>query len=320
MARRVHAQMTAVVLDGGGAPALRLVPAPRPRAGELHVRVRLVGLCGSDVEKVGDGNLEHVVLGHEIVAETLSGPGEVGRRVVVLHRVECGDCEECRSGHAPMCAQYLASGLRPGGFAEELVAPVAHVERAILAVPDHVTDAEAVLTEPLACVLRALEALPPGRHRVVGGGVMGQLAVRALVARGDAVEIAEPNAEREALAVAAGASRPGARIDADGAFVTVPAGLGAALRALRVGGTALVFAAGGSEPLPVELELVYRRELVLRGTRSADSASLRAALAAIGSGRIDVRGLVTHELPLARFTDGVGLYRSGRALKVAFRP
>lgn len=319
MARPPHARMSAVVLDGEGAPTVRLVSRPRPRDGELHVRVRLVGLCGSDAEKLGDPGLEHVVLGHEIVGETLAGPTPAGTRVVVLHRVECGACEECLSGHAPMCGQYLASGLRPGGFAEELVAPAAHVGRSVLPVPDHVTDAEAVLSEPLACVLRAIERLPPGRHLVVGGGVMGQLAVRAFVARGDAVEIAEPDGEREALALAAGAFRPGIAGVGDGALVTAPAGLDAALRSLRVGATALVFAVSGP-PRPVDLELVYRRELVLRGTRSADSASLRAALEAIATGRIDVRGLVTHELPLARFADGLGLYRSGRALKVAFRP
>ena len=319
MSGRVHAQMSAVVVDGEGAPVLGRIGRPRPRAGELHARVRLVGLCGSDSEKLGDGRLEHVVLGHEIVAETIAGSGLAGRRVVILHRVECGACEECLTGHAPMCRQYLASGLRPGGFAEEVVASAAHVERAVLPVPAHVTDAEAVLTEPLGCVLRALERLPAGRHRVVGGGIMGQLAVRALVARGDVVEIAEPEDAREALALAAGAVRAGGTVDADGAFVTVPDGLAAALRALRVGGTAVVFAAG-EEPLPVDLDLIYRRELVLRGARSTDSASLRGALAAIAAGRIDVRGLVTHELPLDRFDEGLSLYRSGRALKVAFRP
>ncbi len=316
-----HAQMSAVVVDAGGRPVVERIVRPRPRPGQLHARVRLVGLCGSDAEKLGDPGLEHAVLGHEIVAEAISGPHPVGSRIVVLHRVECGDCEECLAGHGPMCSRYLASGLRPGGFAEEFVASAAHVERAVLVVPEHVTDAEAVLTEPLACVLRAIARLPRGRHLVVGAGVMGQLAVRALLARGDLVEITEPAPERAALALAAGAGRAGAP-DApplDGALVTVPAGLGEALGRLRPGATALVFAAAPG-PGPVDLDVVYRRELVLRGARSADSAALRAALESIASGRIDVRGLVTHELPLARFAEGLGLYRSGAALKVAFRP
>lgn len=312
--------MDAVVIDAIGRPRILRVARPEPRPGELRARVRLVGLCGSDVEKLGDGTLEHGVLGHELVADAIAGPLAVGTRVVILHRVECGACEECLSGHGPMCPQYLASALRPGGFAEEIVASVAHVERSVLAVPDHLSDEEAVLTEPLACVLRALHGVPTGRALVVGGGIMGQLAVRALVARGDLVELAEPVEARLRLGIAAGAQPQDSTAAVDLAFVTAAAGLAAALRRLRVGGTALLFSAGTGVQQPVELDLIYRRELTLRGARSADSGALRTALDAIAAGRVDLRGLVTEVLPLANFAEGLERYRSGQALKVAFRP
>ena len=319
MDEAMESMMDAVVIDAIGQPRVARIARPEARPGELRARVRLVGLCGSDVEKLGDASLEHGVLGHELVADAIAGPLPPGTRVVILHRVECGACEECLRGHGPMCAQYLASGLRPGGFAEELVASAAHVERSVLVVPDHLSDEEAVLVEPLACVLRALERAPVGRALVVGGGIMGQLAVRALVARGDLVELDEPAEARLQLGVAAGAVSPDPIAAVDVAFVTVAAGLAPALRRLRVGGTALVFSAGADVQL-VDLDLIYRRELTLRGARSADSGALRTALDTIAAGRVDVHGLVTEVLPLERFAEGLELYRSRRTLKVAFRP
>jgi threonine dehydrogenase-like Zn-dependent dehydrogenase len=105
----------------------------------------------------------------------------------------------------------------------------------------------------------------------------------------------------------------------DFCVVTHPAGLDDALRLLRPGGTCLLFAAEG-EPRPVDLERVYRSELVLRGSRSATPAALREALELIRTGAVCVSDLVTDVLPLEQFAEGLERYRSGRALKVVFQP
>jgi threonine dehydrogenase-like Zn-dependent dehydrogenase len=101
--------------------------------------------------------------------------------------------------------------------------------------------------------------------------------------------------------------------------ITAPDGLADALHLLRPGGTCLIFAAG---PLPqaVDLDRVYRAELLLRGSRSATPRHLREALDAIATGRIRVDDLITDVLPLTEFAEGLDRYRRGAALKVVFRP
>jgi threonine dehydrogenase-like Zn-dependent dehydrogenase len=140
-----------------------------------------------------------------------------------------------------------------------------------------------------------------------------------LAGRGDGLVVLEPEPDR-LIAALAHAERPAAPEDeVDYAVVTAPAGLGDALARLRPGGTCLVFAAD-SQPRPVDLDRVYRMELVLRGSRSSTAADLRSALDAIANRTVAVDDLVTDVLPLERFADGLERYRRRDALKVVFRP
>jgi L-iditol 2-dehydrogenase len=312
--------MRAVVLDADGAPTLADVPAPQPRAGEALVVVKAVGLCGSDVEKLrSPGAVPGAVLGHEVAGEIVTGPLPAGTRVAVAHHVPCGACDRCLAGHEPLCPQFTASNLRPGGFAERLVASAPHVAATVLPLPPSVSDHAAVFVEPLACVLRGADALPAGRGAVVGCGAIGQLFVRTLAARGDAVHVLEPDARRLALALERAERPAAAGDDLDYAAVTAPAGLNAALALLRPGGTCLVFAAP-SALVQVDLGRIYRQELRVVGVRSTTPAHLGRALAALDDGTVAVDDLVTDVLPLARFAEGVRRYRAGEALKVVFEP
>jgi L-iditol 2-dehydrogenase len=306
--------MRAVVVGDTGELELRELPPPQPREGESLIRVAAVGVCGSDVEKLGDARLAGSVLGHELAGVVEAGP-LAGRRVTLLHRVPCGVCPACLSGHETVCPQYLASGLRPGGFAELLVASGLHAP-AIVPLPDAVPDVAATFAEPLACVLRACEQLPRGRGAVVGCGAVGLLALRVLARRGDDLTALDPDARR--LELARRHAEPGGAADLDFALVTAPDGLGDALAALRPGGTCLLFAARPG-PAPVDLDLVYRRELVLRGSRSAPPRHLRAAVDLLADG-LEVADLATDVLPLAAFADGLARYRRREALKVVLRP
>lgn len=311
--------MRAVVLDDRRLPVAAQVPRPRARPGELAVRVRAVGLCGSDVEKLGRSGVPGTVLGHEVTGVVEAGPLPVGTRVAVAHHVPCGVCIACLGGHEPLCAQFTASGLRPGGFAEHLVASAAHVAATVLALPDSVSDLAGVFVEPLACVLRGVEALPPGRGVVVGCGSVGLLFVRILQARGDEVHVLEPDPRRLARALphADRLARPGDELD--WAVVTAAAGLDEALATLRPGGTALLFSAP-PDPVPVALGRVYRHELRLVGVRSTTPRHLRSALDALARGAVEVEDLVTDVLPLERFQEGLDRYRGREALKVVFVP
>ena len=140
-----------------------------------------------------------------------------------------------------------------------------------------------------------------------------------LAARGDSVRVLDADAARLVAAADEGFEPAATDEQLDFAVVTAPAALDAALALLRPGGTCLLFAAPAA-PLPVLLDLIYRRELVLVGSRSATPASLRAALDLIASRQVAVEDLVTDVLPLEEFADGLERYRRRSALKVVFRP
>jgi L-iditol 2-dehydrogenase len=311
--------MRAVVIGVDGRAGLQTVPTPTPADGELLVRVTAVGLCGSDVEKLGDPELAGAILGHEIAGVVEAGPLPAGTRVTIAHRVPCGSCGRCRSGHETTCPEFLASSLRPGGFAEVLVASTRHVADAVQVLPEQVSDVAATFVEPLGCVLRGIASVPAGRGAVVGCGAVGLLVLRALKQRGDTVVVADPDGARRGGALAGADGVAAAGDELDYAVVTAPGGLNEALGLVRPGGTILAFAAP-SGAVPFLLDSLYRRELRLLGSRSAGPAALRDALRLIAAGHVAVEDLATDVLPLSAFAEGLARYRSRRALKVVFRP
>jgi threonine dehydrogenase-like Zn-dependent dehydrogenase len=162
-------------------------------------------------------------------------------------------------------------------------------------------------------VLRGAELLATGRVLVVGCGAVGLLWVQVLLAQGCEVVVAESRPERRERAVELGALADDGTVSA--AVLTAHAGAGEALARLEPGGALVVFAAPPG-PVAVPLDLVYRRELTVVGSRSATPEAFGAALALLPS---LVLPPVTR-LPLERFSEGVELYRRGDALKVAFAP
>lgn len=291
--------MRAVRLDAGGLP--ELADLPEPSGPGVLVRVRACGLCGSDVEKLGRA-APGTVLGHEVAGEL-----ESGDRVTVLHRVPCGTCERCVAGHESTCAEFRELRIAPGGFAERVRAT--HC----VPLPETLDEHDGVWVEPLACVLRAAEAVPRGRVLVVGCGAIGQLWVQVLRRRGDDVVAVDPRPERVATAHVLGASTDHDPVVS--AVVTAAGGINDALRRLEPGGSLLVFSAPEGD-VATSLDAVYRKELTVVGSRSATPAYFRAALDLLPS-------LVLPEvttLPLERFLEGVDLYRRGEALKVVFTP
>ena len=276
--------MRAVVLDEEGQPR----PAEAPTPSGPAMRVLACGLCGSDVEKIGRAPAG-TVLGHEVVAQR-----DDGARLALFHHLPCGECERCGSGHESTCASFGAATIVPGGFAEQ-VAAADGVE-----LPGSIGDALGTYVEPLACVLRGAERVPSGRVLVVGQGFVGRLFAEVLRRRGDDVFVSDARPERAGRA-------PDGPVDA--VVLCAPA---APLEAVRPGGSVLVF----SPAAPVDLELVYRNELTLTGSRSATPRHMREALALLAD--IDIPEPTV--VPLDRFGEGLELYRSGRALKVVFTP
>jgi L-iditol 2-dehydrogenase len=296
--------MRAVIFQGAGRLAPADVPRPAAGAGELLLRLRGCGLCGSDIAKLADPAARvPAVLGHEVVGDVVeAGEGvagfAVGDRVVAAHHVPCGECHYCRRGSESMCRAFKESNLDPGGFAEFVRVPAANVRSATFRVPEHLTDEEASFVEPLACCLRAVERarVQPGDTAVVVGRVLD-----------------EADARVRALSAGRGA---------DHVIVTAGAtpALEWAVRIVRDGGSIHAFAGGPGDALPVALEALYHRELTVTTTYSSSPGTLARAFWLIAAGKVDVEGLVSHRLPLERLAEGVDLMRRRQALKVYVTP
>jgi len=287
----------AVVLDADG--TARPGERPEPTGDGRLVHVKACGLCGSDVEKLGEAGRAGVVLGHEVAGEL-----EDGTPVTVMHRVPCGRCGRCRAGHGSTCAEFGRLRIDPGGFAERLRA--SHV----VPLPAGLEELDGIWVEPLACILRAADRVPRGTVHVVGCGAIGQLWIQVLLRRGDDVFASDPRDDRLARAFGLGAAVNGVEVGA--AVLTAHGGLEDALGHLAPGGTLLVFASPARAPI----DAVYRSELRLVGSRSALPEHFTTAVELLPSltlPPVDV-------LPLDRFAEGVERYRSGGALKVAFAP
>jgi len=334
----------AAVYRGAGRLVAEDWPTPAIGAGEVLLRLRGCGLCGSDIAKIVDPATKvPAVFGHEVVGEVVAaGAGvssyAVGDRVVAAHHVPCGDCHYCRRGSESMCAAFKASNLDPGGFAEYVRVPAPNVRHAMFRVPVHVRDEAASFVEPLACCVRAVRRarIQPGDTAVVVGlGSIGCLFVQLLKRAGAAVVGCDPLPDRAVLAGRLGADASGPLEVAAQAQRKLSAGRGAdhviltgggsevlpwAAETLRDGGTVHYFAGGGGDALPLRLETLYHRELTLTATYSASPSDLAEAFRLVTGGGIEVERLITHRVPLESLANGVDLMRRREALKVYVTP
>lgn len=291
--------------------AVRLVtdqPRPERRSGEARLRMRVAGVCDTDLQLAQGYMGYRGVLGHEFVGQVTEADDArwVGQRVVADINAGCGRCDDCRLRDGHHCRARSVLGIlgRDGALAEELVMP----ERCLVPVPDSVADDAAVFAEPLAAALHVLDelggAVPTEAIVVLGDGKLGQLIARGLLGAGARVTLIGHHAEKLALAAAAGAttlleSECG---DAErGAPLVVEAtgsasGLALAFGLVRPRGTVVLktTVAGAHS---VELSKVVIDELRVVGSRCGD---MRRAVALLASGAVDPTPLIAARYPLSR--------------------
>jgi len=261
------------------------LPVPAPGDDELLIRVRVCGLCHTDLHTV-EGEISSklpIVPGHQIVgvveqAGANVGNFRVGDRVGVpwLHH-SCGDCEFCRSDRENLCARAQFTGFHVnGGYAEYAGA----LAQFAVGIPDGFDDAHAA---PLLCAgiigyraLRLSNVRPQQTLGLYGFGASAHLAIQIAVRWGCDVFVATRGAEHRRLATELGATWVGAAEDVPdatlhAAVMFAPAGtlVPEALRSLRRGGT-LALAGIYMTPIP---ELKYERLYHERIVRSVANAT-----------------------------------------------
>lgn len=312
--------MKAVRYERPNAPEIVDVAVPEPGAGEVRLRTRMTGLCGTDLHLHAGEFFPRYPLtpGHEIVGEVDAlGAGVttpvVGELVALNNVISCGACDNCRRARPPFCRVLRALGVTdPGGFAEYVVAPAGQCHPAGgIPVPT------LVFTEPLACAVHGLDVLDPAPGSdvlVLGAGPTGLLLTQLLRHHGASrLTVAAPTAFKLEFAEAYGADHTvqvprgdraaltgrARRLAPDGFDIVVDATGGphaqrCGLELTRDGGTFFVY---GMAPERASIAVspydLFRRELTIKGS-FAQAFSFDRALLALRTGRVNVADMITH--------------------------
>jgi L-iditol 2-dehydrogenase len=326
---------------------LEELPVPDVGPGELLIRTRASGICGSDLMEWYRIKKAPLVLGHEITGEVVEvGAGvekfKAGDRIFSSHHVPCGECRYCLAGHQSVCELLRMTHFDPGGFSEFIRVPQINVDLGTYRLPDEITYDEGSFIEPLACVVRAqrFAKLTSGQAvLVIGSGISGLLHIQLARARGAsrivATDISEfrLNAARQFGADAAihGAADVAARLrDLNGGrladLVIVCTGampaIQQALKSVDRGGTLLFFAptAAGVD-VPIPLFEFWRDEISMVTSYAGSGDDLVESMELIGARKVRVADMVTHRLPLAEAGLGFQLTASGHdSIKVIIDP
>lgn len=294
--------MKALVLTDSG-PALRRDHPDPALPGEARIRVRLAGVCATDLELVKGYMGFRGVPGHEWVGVVEDAPDRawIGARVVGDINAACGICATCRAGRRTHCPGRTVLGIlrRDGAFAERLSLPVANLHR----VPDGVSDEAAVFAEPLAAACEILEQVhvgPASRVIVLGLGRLGQLCARVLCLTGAEVTgVARTRARLDLLPAgvvpalvedAAKLERADIVVECTGA----PEGLALATTLVRPRGTIVLKTTIHGAPAQATTPWVID-EVTLVGSRCGPMAP---ALRLLAAGLVDPRPLISRRFPL----------------------
>jgi 2-desacetyl-2-hydroxyethyl bacteriochlorophyllide A dehydrogenase len=310
----------AVLVEPGALEVRELADPTSPGLGQALVRIRRVGVCGTDLHAFR-GRQPFLtyprILGHELAVEVVDvGAGvtgvSTGDRAAVRPAIACGTCDACRRGFENACETLVVLGAHiDGGMRERLVIPASALHRSATLSLDQLA-----LVEPLAIGGHAVARVAPApdeRALVIGAGPIGLAVVAHLLARGLRPWVADVSAGRRAFAAswsgadvldpgrdaadvvrrALGGRLPTLVFDATGA----EASMRAAFDLVATGGR-LVLVGLFQGDLTFHDPEFHRRELTVLGSRNATAADFSHSIELIESGRADVSDWITHRAPL----------------------
>lgn len=321
-------------------------PSPELAAGEVLVRVRYAGICGTDI-LIRSGKHPRVVpprvLGHEIFGSVVEAKAPTdamwgkGMRVAIYPLIWCGSCAPCREGNSHVCEMLGLIGLdAEGGIAEYVKAR----PEQLFAVPDALSDEQAALVEPLSVAVHAVRTSSfraGDAALVIGGGPIGNLIAQVLRAAGArAVMLSEVRDFRRALAQRLGLATVNPaeenlrealrRLTGEPVVDRVFEATGAAgayrdaVAASKVRGE-ITFVGLPKAPPEVDVLSFVFREIRTTGARVYARKDYQGAIALLERGAVDVVPLITDQLPLKDVE--LGFQRMSEAdtsLKVLFAP
>ncbi|MBN1588786.1 MAG: alcohol dehydrogenase catalytic domain-containing protein [Pirellulales bacterium] len=318
------------------------VPEPAPGPGKVLLRIKRIGICGSDMHVyhgVQPFTKYPVVQGHEFSAVVEAvGDGvtgiEPGMKVTGRPQLACGQCRPCRRGDYHICDSLRVEGFQAPGCAQDLF--ITDAAR-VVPLPEHFTFEQGAFVEPVAVAVRAVSRagdLTGTNAVVLGAGPIGNLVAQVAAASGAQVLITDPSEYRLDIARAcsvANTSQVGKEslaeastraFDVDGFDVAIEcvgieATINAAIDNIAKGGR--IVAVGNFPEKPrVNMALIQDRELCLIGTLMYKHEDYQRAIELIEAGRVVTTPLETKHFP---FEEYLAAYRyiidqDGKCMKV----
>ena len=352
-------EMRAVVAYAKGDYRYTTVETPRPKGKELILEIEACGVCAGDIKCYeqgfrfwgGEGNPAYCeppfIPGHELlghVAETgpdYNGPFRIGDRITSEQLVPCGHCRYCKEGNTWLCDPHNVYGFKSslnGGFAEYVRLPENAVNHRV---PDELPVEIAILIEPYACAMHAVEKAEIQKDDVVmiaGAGTLGlgmitiasQKKPRALIS-------IEPVPRLRALAKAMGATHtmdalrdqniPEWLLDMTaqtGCDVYIeasghPSAISQGLRLIKKGGRFIEFSVF-SGPTSIDWSIIGdAKELDIMGS-SLSPHCFSKVINGLEKGLLQSDGVVTHTLPLSQFRKAFELSINREGIKIVLIP
>ena len=317
--------MEALVCRNPGELVVEERPEPQRATGDVLIRIRRVGICGTDYH-IYEGSHPYLqyprVMGHELAAEVVEAPAASRFRkdelVVVNPYIACGTCHACRKGRPNCCMNIAVLGVhRDGGMTRLISVPETNLYPA-----DRLTPDQAATIEFLAIgahgVSRAGASVKSGRTLVIGAGPIGIGAAIFAQIAGSAVTLMDIDGERlsesrqligadSAIAVSADAAQAVAELTHGDGFDTVIDATGN--RTSMEAGFGYVAHAGVYVLLSVVRETItfadpvfHARETTLLASRNALKSDFEAVSGAIAAGKVPIAKLITHRTTLAGAT------------------
>lgn len=327
--------MRSIRLHGTGDLRIHDEPVPIAGAGEKLVRIKSVGICGSDLHwfsegEIGDAKLERpLVLGHEFAGVT-----EAGQRVAIDPAIPCGRCEFCERGHPNLCENmiFAGHGTHDGALREWM----AWNEKSLFPIPDSISDAEGAMLEPLGVAIHSFDL---GKVKagmtvgVFGCGPIGLLIIQMARLSGAANIIATDKlVHRVEAAKRFGASQAflaedssqlseiWAATDGRGIDVAFEAAgeqeaVDASVAAVTPGGKVILAGIPADDHISFSASTARRKGLTIKLVRRMKHTYPRA-IELVSKGLVDVRSLVTHSFPLDRAVEAFQVAARREGLKV----
>ncbi|MBW2975482.1 alcohol dehydrogenase catalytic domain-containing protein [Candidatus Woesearchaeota archaeon] len=325
--------MKAAVYHNNNDIRIEDIPRPKIDEGEILVKVKASGICGTDVMEWYRIKKAPRILGHEIagdVIESRSGRFQPGQRVFVSHHVPCNKCKYCLDGNHTACDTLHKGNYDPGGFSEFIRIPKINAENGTYLL-ENLSYEEGTMIEPLACCIRGQRIIDIKKGQTVlilGSGVSGLMNIQLARLKGARVIATDINGYRLDKAKEFGAdevidvSKQEISVKADRIILCTGSlkAVEQAFSCIDKKGIILFFAIPNKN---IEIPVVdfWRNELTMLSSYGAAPADMEESLELIKDKKVNVQGMITHKLPLEKIQEGFSIASKAKeSLKVIIEP